>query len=109
MLEFRVFDSETARLISTQFPGTASIDIKPSGEFFLANSSEVVLVPSNRAGEVLYIRIRAAGTSSAAANSVSETAPVRHYVATGFLGLEGELEEDIPEPPKTWWKKLFVD
>ena len=30
----------------------------------------------------------------------------KHYIASGFLGLDGELEEETPDPPKPWWKRL---
>jgi hypothetical protein len=35
----------------------------------------------------------------------------RHYIATGFLGLEESVEddEDIAREKRPWWKKLFID
>jgi hypothetical protein len=35
----------------------------------------------------------------------------RHYVATGFLGLDETVEddEDLARAKRPWWKKLFVD
>lgn len=35
----------------------------------------------------------------------------RHYVATGFLGLDETLEddEDLVREKRPWWKKLFLD
>jgi hypothetical protein len=35
----------------------------------------------------------------------------RHYVATGFLGLDEtvEDEEDIAREKRPWWKKMFLD
>jgi hypothetical protein len=110
MLQFRVFDSETARWLSGQFPDAGSVDIRPSGELFTAHPGEVILAPSLKTGEVLYIRVRdAANTPASPVKSGSDVEPAKHYVASGFLGLDGELEEDIPGPPKPWWKKLFVD
>lgn len=37
--------------------------------------------------------------------------PERHYVATGFLGLDEtvEDEEDLAREKRPWWKKLFID
>lgn len=110
MAQYRVFDEETAGLLSTRVSGSDSIDLRTSGEFFSADAGEVILAPSVKTGDVLYIRIKGSNQAPAKVPSapVAERKP-KHYVATGFLGLEGDMEEDVPEPPKPWWKKLFVD
>jgi hypothetical protein len=40
-----------------------------------------------------------------------KVASERHYVATGFLGLDEtvEDEEDLAREKRPWWKKLFLD
>lgn len=119
MTQFRVFDEETATRLVENISTADSIELKNSGEFFSANPGEVILAPSIQPGEVLYIRIKSAARNSAPTSvpapsptAAVESAPVakqesKHYVATGFLGLDGELEEEIPETPKPWWKKLI--
>ena len=110
MAQYRVFDDETAGLLSARISRSDSIDLRNSGEYFSADAGEVILAPSVKPGDVLYIRIR---SSNQPKPNLPDT-PVaernsKHYVATGFLGLEGEMEEDVPESPKPWWKKLFID
>ena len=120
MARYRVFDEETANLLRRQPEGECSVELLSSAETFSADPGEVILAPSVKAGDVLYIRIRNAASIE---RSIPHPAPVpeqkfqsavaqpeppaRHYVATGFLGLDGELEEEVPEPPKPWWKRLF--
>jgi hypothetical protein len=110
LAQYRVFDEETARLLSIRVSGADSIDFRNSGEFFSADAGEVILAPSVKTGDVLYIRIKNSNQAAAdvPATPVAERKP-KPYVATGFLGLEGEVEEDVLEQPKPWWKKLFID
>ncbi len=134
MARFRVFDTETANLMIPRISPDDTVDINNAGEYFSADAGEVILAPSVRNGEVLYIKIRTA--ASAPTPSRPETEPEsqphapletaadiahapavasspseprrKHYVATGFLGLDGDVEEeDTPEPPKPWWKRLI--
>lgn len=115
---FRVFDQETASRLLGNISSADSIDLKDSGEFFSANPGEVILAPSANPGEVLYIRIKnSVRNAVAVVPPPIEAAPVHstpvpkdigtHYVASGFLGLDGELEEDVPEVRKPWWKRLI--
>lgn len=128
MTRYRVFDEETASLLHSR-TNSESIDLVQTGEYFAADAGEVILAPSVKAGDVLYIRIR--GSLSAPVSStepelselpaetevpVTDPFPAtppsetkRHYVATGILGLDGEVDEETPEAPKPWWKKLFLD
>ena len=110
MTQYRVFDEETAGLLATRISGSDSVDLRNSGEYFSADAGEVILAPSVKPGDVLYIRIKSSNQPppNVPHPPVAERSS-KHYVATGFLGLEGEMEEDVPEPPKPWWKKLFID
>lgn len=139
MARYRVFDTETAQLLAPTIMADDTVQHCDGGEYFTADAGEVVLVPSVRQGEVLYIRItnagrpdapsaltstprplseplsaaqpasliNASGSEAAQAPEIRRPEPPRQYVATGFLGLDGELEEEIPEPPKSWWKRLI--
>jgi len=128
MARYRVFDEETAGLLRDRI-SSDPIDLVQTGEYFSADAGEVILAPSMKAGDVLYIRIRnAVPTPPPSVNSelvevaaepqAREPEPTpftpdsekpRHYVATGILGLDGEMEEEAPAPPRPWWKKLFLD
>ncbi len=109
MPQFRVFDQETARLLSVRVPGSDPA-VTSAGELLITNSDQVLLVPSIAQGEVLYLKVHAKQRlGDGATSSMPGVLPTKHYVATGFLGLEGELEEEVPTPPKPWWKRLFVD
>ena len=134
MSRFRVFDPETAIQLTPRIITADKVDVITSGEYFSADDGDVILAPSVKEGDVLYIRIRSAvrpetaavtqpasiepavqaRPSPAAPVNYSPTAPVaastestKHYVASGFLGLDGDVEEETPEPPKPWWKRLI--
>ncbi len=129
MARFRVFDTETANQLIPRITTADSIDLCTTGEYFSAEAGEVILAPSLKSGDVLYIKIRSASAVTAPQPAPVQPAPQpfpeqpviastppastpatpnsKSYVATGFLGLDGELEEEVPEAPKPWWKRLI--
>ena len=136
MTRYRVFEPESAELLVPKISTDDTIDLRSNGEYFTADAGDAILAPSVRHGDVLYIKVKSAGRSSTSSaieappsadtrefSNVPESpiAPVqepvaeqlgssrqsRHFVATGFLGLDGDLEEEVPEPPKPWWKRLI--
>lgn len=114
MARYRVFETETAELLVPCISPSETIEVCKAGEYFTADTGEVILAPSVRNGDVLYIRITSARRPTASPRAadprlqeVKHLEPSKHYVATGFLGLDGELEEEIPEPARPWWKRLI--
>jgi hypothetical protein len=75
------------------FEPTASLEIAPDAQ-----------VAAPPYGEDFAIR-------EEAAPPVQKVASERHYVATGFLGLDEtvEDEEDLAREKRPWWKKIFLD
>ena len=111
------FDDKTQNSVGVML-GTP-VKLAPSStdplDYALASShSSVVLAPYGNAEHLVVLtvkkNVRKEPTPPPPAKEVTP-APTRtgHYVSSGFLGLndEVELEEEL-EQRKSWWKKLFA-
>jgi hypothetical protein len=73
-----------------------------------SRSTNVFLAPGKTEGEVVLLTVKRNVRTVPAALPKQEVTRTSHYVTSGFLGLNDEVEvEEEPEQRKSWWKRLF--
>ncbi len=119
MVRWITFDDRTAAaVVSNVASGTAEIR---DGDAFLTAMSEgdcTLVLPSETAGEVLFVQIRV--NANIGARKPSESVKLDEvvkdkavgdepgYEAVGFLGLsDSPVFDEEPRHPKKWWQKLL--